>query len=73
MRKLEPGEEQEVAQHAALCAAYGVLCALLALCDALLTLEGGNSTLQTPSRALPPTRGRQGCFGRYGGAYSVRN
>ena len=27
-------------------AVYGVLCALLALCDALLTAEGGNSTLQ---------------------------
>ena len=30
-------------------AVYGMLCALLALCDALLTVEGGNSTLQVPS------------------------
>ena len=53
--------------------AYGVLCALLALLDALLTVEGGNSTPPVPSRPLPLVWVRQGCFGRYGRAYGVRN
>ena len=63
-RRRERGERKCMTVHVV----CGVLCALLALCDALLTVEGGNSTLQVPSRPLPLTRGRQGHFGRYGRA-----
>ena len=44
-------------------AAYGVLCALLTLLDALLTVGGGNSTPQVPSRPLPLVWVHQGCTG----------
>ena len=55
--------------------ASGVLCALLALCDALLTVEGGNSSLQVPSPYLSHWCGctRAVSFGRYGRAYGVHN
>ena len=63
---------QRAREHGCVCRVWRVVC-LAGTLRRSADCGGWNSTLPVPARPLPLVWVRQGCFGRYGRAYGVRN